>query len=272
MKSISSDANAYFRRWLRISSSPRAVRASGLTLAEGIHLAQSAIAAQMPIDALVLRKGIDTKPLEAVLAQLPQVPAFELSAALYDRIAPVELGAGLLLVLPIPVEPPQQRCASDLVYLDGVQDPGNVGAIIRTAAAAGIGRVMASPGTAALWAPKVLRAAMGAHFRLHLHERVNADALERWLAGTWVAAVAHDAPSLWQQDLGASAVGWVFGAEGSGPSQQAMAACKLRVRIPANSAVESLNVGAAAAVCLFERARRQALPTPRDLPGSPGAR
>jgi TrmH family RNA methyltransferase len=256
MKLISSEANPSFRRWLRIAGTPRVVREEGLTLAEGVHLAQAALAAGVPVAAVLLRKGARHGEIDAVMAQLDGVAAYELSPALYDRIAPVEQGAGLMLALPLPEAQLPQCAQCDIVYLDGVQDPGNAGAVIRSAAAAGVRHVLAGPGTAALWAPRVLRAAMGAHFRLAVHERVPAANLPAVLDGPWIAAVAHDAPSLWTHDFSEGAIGWVFGAEGSGPSDDALAVSRHRVCIPTSTAVESLNVGAAAAICLFERLRR----------------
>lgn len=256
MRSITSADNPQFRRWLRIAGAPRAARADGLALAEGVHLAQAALSAGVPLQAIVLRRGAAHPEVEALLgAFAAEVPRFELGAALYDRLAPVEQGLGLMVVLPLPESVLPAAASADMVYLDGVQDPGNVGALIRTAAAAGVRHVLASEGTAALWSPRVLRAGMGAHFRLGLHERVRPEQLPAVLAGEWVAAVAHDAPTLWQARLDAPALGWIFGAEGSGPSTSALAQARSRVRIPASAAVESLNVAAAAAVCLFERVR-----------------
>ncbi len=255
---ITSAANALFRRWLRIATTPRDARAASIALAEGLHLAQAAIEAGVPVEAVILRRGARHAQTVQLLERLaPSVHRYELAASLYDRLAPVEQGAGMMLALPLPQRGLPHAASVDMVYLDGLQDPGNVGAVIRTAAAAGIGHVLAGPGTAALWSPKVLRAAMGAHFRIGLHERVEAAQLRSVLAGAWVAAVAHDAPSLWEQALPAGALGWVLGAEGSGPSAASLAACALRVRIPTRAAVESLNVAAAAAVCLFERTRRR---------------
>ncbi len=266
MKSISSEANPAFRRWLRIATAPRAVRSAGQTLAEGLHLAQAALEARFAIDAVLVRRGAASgasgraveRLLAACAARGPDAaPVHELTAPLYDRLAPVEQGAGLMLVVPVPGAGMPRAALDDLVYLDGVQDPGNVGALIRTAAAAGIGHVLASPGTAALWAPKVLRAGMGAHFRIGLHEQVSPAQLAGALAGDWIAAVAHGAPALWREPLPGGPLGWIFGAEGSGPSADALAASRRRITIPASSAVESLNVAAAAAVCLFERLRRR---------------
>jgi TrmH family RNA methyltransferase len=108
----------------------------------------------------------------------------------------------------------------------------------------------------ALWAPKVLRAAQGAHFALRLHEQVTPAQLGRLGAVRWIATAAHRAQSLWNVGLPRGPVGWMFGSEGRGLSPQAEAMCTLRVTIPIGPAVESLNVATSAAVCLFERRRR----------------
>jgi TrmH family RNA methyltransferase len=259
MKSISSSANPGYRLWAKLASMPRAVREHRLTLAEGLHLAEAAIAAGVSIEAVLLRRGARGAALDALLAQLAAAQ-FELTAELYDQLALAEHGAGLALLLRLPAEDPGVP-DTDALYLDGVQDPGNAGALLRTAAAAGLRRVLAGPSTAALWAPKALRAGQGAHFRLRLAEAVAPGALASHLHGPWIATVVRDAPSLWHAELPAGPVGWVVGAEGQGVGAAALAGCALRVRIPVDSAVESLNVAAAAAVCLFERRRRADLAT-----------
>lgn len=224
-----------------------------------MHLAQAAQAAGVPVEAIVLRQGGADAQVRSVLAGFDAaIDRYELPAGLYDRIAPVEQGLGLLLVLPLPSASVPQGVAADMLYLDGVQDPGNVGALVRIAAAAGVRHVLASAGTAALWSPRVVRAGVGAHFHVGLHEHVGVEQLAQALRGEWLVAVAHDAPSLWEAPLAAPALGWIVGAEGNGPSVQALALAQRRVRIPLAPAIESLNVAAAAAVCLFERCRQQA--------------
>jgi TrmH family RNA methyltransferase len=262
MKAISSAANPAFRSWLRLATQPREARALGRALAEGLHLAQAALDAAAGIEAVLLRQGAvgaeASRLAEAALAR--GAAGYELAAALYDRITPAEHGAGLILVVKVPVHPLPAKARHDLLYLDGVQDPGNAGTLLRTAAAAGIREVLASPATAALWAPKTLRAGQGAQFRLQLHENVGAAALPSVLDGAWIAAEARGAETLWSAKLPAGPVGWVLGGEGAGVSAAARSACALSVCIPLGAAVESLNVAAAAAVCLFERRRRLATP------------
>ncbi len=258
MKAISSDANPAFRAWLRLATHPRESRRQRRALAEGLHLAQAALEAQVAVEAVLLRRGARSAEVgvfaEAALARGAE--GFELAAALYDRLSPAEHGAGLMLLVGVPTYPPPVGARHDLLYLDGVQDPGNVGTLLRTAAAAGIREVLTGPTTAALWAAKTLRAGQGAHFRLRLHEGVAPEALPAMLAGPWLGADARDGEPLWAAPLQSGPLGWVFGAEGAGLSPAARQVCARCVWIPIDSAVESLNVAAAAAVCLFERRRR----------------
>lgn len=258
MKAISSTANPAFRSWLRLATHPREVRAQGRSLAEGVHLAQAALDAGTAVEAVLLRRGVRGDEVDSLAAAAIAAGAdsYELADGLYERIAPVAHGAGLMFVveLPQPRRPTRER--RDMMYLDGVQDPGNAGTLLRTAAAAGIGDVLAGAATASLWSPKTLRAGQGAQFRLRLHEQVNPDALPSLLDGEWIGADARGGDSLWTALLPAGPVGWVFGGEGAGLSAAARSVCRRVISIPIDSAVDSLNVAAAAAVCLFERRRR----------------
>lgn len=138
--------------------------------------------------------------------------------------------------------------------LDGLQDAGNVGSILRSAAALGVRQVLALKGTAALWSPKVLRAGMGAHFGLRLVEGLTVDDLDG-LALPLVATSSHASGTLPAADL-PSPCAWVLGHEGQGVSADLMARCSLIVRIPQPGGEESLNVAAAAAICFYESLRR----------------
>jgi RNA methyltransferase, TrmH family len=262
MKVIGSAANPSFKAWLRLALHPREARVQRRSLAEGLHLAQSAIDASVTVEAVLLRHGARGAELErlVVAAMAAGADGYELAAALYDRISPVEHGVGLILLVAVPPHPMPIRTQRDMLYLDGVQDPGNAGTLLRTAAAAGIADVLAGPATAALWAPRTLRAGQGAQFRLRLHEQVTAAALPGVLDGTWIGADAHGGAPLWTTPLPAGPVGWVFGGEAAGLTAEVRAICGRLISIPVDSAVESLNVAAAAAVCLFERRRRLSAP------------
>jgi len=138
------------------------------------------------------------------------------------------------------------------VVLDRLQDPGNVGSILRSAAAFGFQQVVALKGTAALWSPKVLRAGMGAHFGLHLVEGADAQSL-RALELPLVATSSHQGTWLHQSALPWPCA-WLMGHEGQGVSEALMAQADHHVRIAQPGGEESLNVAAAAAICLHASA------------------
>lgn len=260
MRAITSESNPRFRQWLKVASSARHARESGLALAEGLHVIDAAHESGQRFDSvLVRRRAADTAvAARAEVFAAAGVDVYELAAPLYDRLSPVEQGVGLMGLFAYPRHPVPERSRADLLYLDGVQDPGNVGALLRVAAAAGVGTVLARRNTAALWSSKVLRAAQGAHFRLRLCEDVEPSRLAAALDGRWLGAAAHGSASLWSCPMPAGAVGWAFGAEGTGLASDTESTCHALVTIPIASGIESLNVASAAAVCLFERRRRLA--------------
>jgi TrmH family RNA methyltransferase len=260
-RSIASADNPLYRSWLRSVQQPRLARPGAIALAEGLHLAQAALDAGAMVSHVLLREGGRASEADLLAARFGAgVVRVLLAPGLFDRLAPLDrAGSGIMLVLLIPPlpEPAAAAASGDLVLLDGIQDPGNAGTLLRTAAAAGVKEVWTSPGTVHLWTPKVLRAGMGAHFRLCLREGLLPD--EGLLAGRrWLSAVAHGGQELWQADLGRQAVGWVLGGEGAGPGAAWLQACSGQLRIPIAGGTESLNVAAAAAICLFEMCRQRA--------------
>jgi len=258
---IRSADNAVFKHWRKLAESSRACRLARRSLAEGIHLAEVIGAIDVAVVAVALRAGTGEGPARAIagaLAARHGLPLIELAPALYDRISPVEKGTGPIIEFEIPAQPLPTRAAVDAVFLGGLQEPGNVGTIIRTAAAAGVRHVAASADTAYLWSPKVLRAGMGAHFGLALHEGVAPEDLAEAFAGERLAADARGGADLYAESWGAGPTVWMMGAEGAGLSEAALAAAERRLFIPIEPGVESLNVGAAAAICLFEQRRRRA--------------
>ncbi len=136
-----------------------------------------------------------------------------------------------------------------------MQDPGNVGSILRSAAAAGIKQVYCSAGTAFCWSPKVLRAAMGAHFVLEIFENVELAALVRASQIAVLATSGYAKQRVYDVDL-RQPVAWLLGHEGQGVADDLMALATHRVVIPHAGRVESLNVAACAAVCFFEQLRQ----------------
>lgn len=268
---IESSANPKLKRWRKIAREARAMRREGSTLVEGLHLLEVVLEAldnpnrsQRPdVRAVMISEHAtdEAGDLAIRLAERAGVRVYGLLGSLYDELSPVEHGAGCMCEIALPVENPEDDTpwSDDLLYLDGVQDAGNAGTLVRTAVAAGVRTIVASPKTAQLWSPKVLRAGMGAHFGARIIENVTAETLRSRFAGRILAADARGGEDLFAADdyTAAGSVCWVMGAEGPGVSEEALAVADARYYIPIEKACESLNVGAAAAVCLFDARRRR---------------
>ena len=254
MTPIRSRDNPFFKKLKRLAESGRERRKSGRTLLDGVHLVLAYEAVHGPVEQLVVGEAALTSgEIAAFIAGRSYVV---LADSLLRDLGLVETPSGLLAVVAMPVAAAAVDLENDAILLDGVQDPGNVGAILRTAAAAGCRQALLGPGCAAAWSPKVLRAGQGAHFALAIHEEADLAAFMAAYRGTTAVTCLSDATPLYQAAWEAP-LAWVFGAEGQGVSPALIAAARLRVRIPMPGAVESLNVGAAAAVCLFEAVRRR---------------
>lgn len=176
------------------------------------------------------------------------------SDTLFASISTLESPGRIGFVLDLPAAPAVLPEVATLL-LDRVQDPGNVGSMLRSAAAFGVQQVLALKGTVALWSPKVLRAGMGAHFALRLVEGVEAAQLQQ-LRVPLLATSSHSGVLLPDAAL-PKPCAWVLGHEGQGVAPSLLAACALQVRIPQPGGEESLNVAAAAAVCLYASACAQ---------------
>lgn len=256
MKAISSRDNPRFKRLRKWAMHHRARRDDGVILLDGLHLIEALAAAGGEIVEVALTAGAAEKPeIVAWLAAHPGIERLQFPDALFGEIAATETPSGILAVAKVPTQA-EPRPDFDCLLLDGVQDPGNVGTLLRTAAAAGIGQALLSPGCADPWAPKTLRAGQGAQFLLAIHENADLPAFLASYRGTGVVTRLDAARSLYETPLDGP-LAWVFGAEGQGVSAPVAQAAKLGVFIPMPGGTESLNVAAAAAVCLFEVVRRR---------------
>lgn len=252
---IRSRDNPRLREVRRLLADPAGYRDGGRVWLEGEHLAQAAVARGQRLAWLAV-----TEPAWAAggdaLATLAQAA---------DAVAVLDAGLmkGLTTLQSPPTvgalwSPPASAAPSGglpTLVLDRLQDPGNAGSILRSAAALGVRQVLALQGTVALWSPKVLRAGQGAHFGLTLVEGLSPEAL----AATGLPLVAtssHGGQDVWAAQW-PEPFAWVFGHEGQGVRPELLAACAARVRIPQPGGEESLNVAAAAAVCLYEALRRR---------------
>ncbi|GAA5785770.1 TrmH family RNA methyltransferase [Chitiniphilus shinanonensis] len=254
MEIIQSRHNPLFKQLHKLSTQRRERLKTHQTLLDGPHLLASALdAGWRPERLLVTPQGL-VSPEIAMLVQRAGLPPTPIDPTLFAELSELPSPTGILALTTWPAAAAPRRDGLCLL-LDGVQDPGNVGTILRTAAAAGVQQVLLSPGCADVWSPKVLRAGMGAHFLLDLIERADLPAFADAFHGVVAATLLDGAVDLHQATLTGD-LALALGAEGQGISPELAARARLRLRIPMAPGVESLNVGAAAAICLYERVRQ----------------
>jgi TrmH family RNA methyltransferase len=257
-KLISSRDNPLYKELKHLAGSSQARRHAGQTILDGVHLCQAYLQhVGLPLRCLVSTRDEVQPEVAALLVRCDaaQVPCTVLPDALYQSLSQVENGIGVLFIIATPAPPVSGVLDHNAVLLDNLQDPGNLGSILRSAAAAGIKSVYCSPGTAFAWSPKVLRSGMGAHFLLNIHENADLAALLGRLRIPVIATSSHATRTIYQADL-RQAVCWLFGHEGQGVAPALLERASMTLAIPHPGAVESLNVAASAAVCFFEQVRQ----------------
>jgi TrmH family RNA methyltransferase len=251
VKRITSRDNALLVRAHKLAVDPAAYRKLGEVWVEGEHLCSALVEhGGAPSQALISEAAWDDPRLRELASHAPSVAL--LPQALMHRISGLESAPPIAFSAPW-AGPGTLVSRRPSVVLDRLQDAGNVGTILRSAAAFGFSQVIAIKGSAALWSPKVLRAGMGAHFGLNLVEGVETlDGLDLPL----LAGSSH-APQALHRTALPWPCAWVMGHEGQGVSDALLRQCALTLRIPQPGGEESLNVAAAAAIFLYESARQR---------------
>jgi TrmH family RNA methyltransferase len=245
---LTSKDNPKVRHWQKLGEDARYRRAKKRTLLEGPHLLAAALDhGHKPAALVATEEGMANAEISRLVGRSGVKPVL-VSPGVFRRIVDAENPPGI--AAEIAIAQPGDR-SGNTVFLEGVQDPANVGAIMRSAAAFGIASVVLDPACADPWSPKALRAGMGGHFALGI--RATSDLAEALAAypGTTVCTVPRGGTTLREVQLNGQ-IAWLFGAEGRGLSEEAMRRANVRITIPMAGGSESLNVAAAAAICLYE--------------------
>lgn len=265
MRCITSREHPLFKKLRKLQDSSKQRRGEGKVLLDGVHLLQSYLATgRIPELLIVSESGCRHSEISQLLNNIAKdfgkIDCLMLSDALFNQLSLVKTPVGMMTLIRIPqhVQCIDPQEGSFCIMLDTIQDPGNIGSILRSAAAAGVQDVFLSVGCADSWSPKVLRAAMGAHFSLKIHENVDLVQTACRFNGNIVATMLFTATSIYHSDL-RGAVMFIFGNEGQGISEELLKVVHQRVTIPMPGRTESLNVAAAAAICLFEKVRQECL-------------
>lgn len=258
MKQIASRENPHFKALKKLCQSGRERRKAGRIVLDGMHLIESyAHSFGNPEELVVSARGLLREEIASCLAgNNGSIAVCVLADALFDELATVDTPSGIMAIVPLPKSVHGLNQEIDAVLLDGVQDPGNLGSILRSAAAAGFRQILLSADCAHPWSPKTLRAAMGAHFQLDIHEACDLTGFLGGYRQQSIVTALGTSTSLYSLEL-KTPVAWIFGNEGQGVRPEVAEFASSRVQIPMPGATESLNVAAAAAICLFETVRQR---------------
>lgn len=257
MKHVTSRDNALFKHLKALTGSTHQRRKAGQSLLDGVHLADAYLdALGQPVHCVVSERHYDHPEVAPLVRRMEDGRLIVLADALFAQVSAVVNGVELMLVIETPTGHLPATIETDCVILDGVQDAGNVGSILRSAAAAGIPHAFLTIGCAFAWSVKTLRAGMGANFHLNIVEHCTFDSLAPRLAVPLLATSSHADAAVFDTDL-CGPVAWVVGNEGAGVGEQWMARVSRTVGIPQPGGLESLNVAAATAICLFEAVRQR---------------
>jgi RNA methyltransferase, TrmH family len=271
---ITSRDNPLLKELRRLSQDGAAYRKTGRVWVEGEHLCDAAHARGWRAEVAVISdKNLHLAHMGCAQAATKLIV---IADALMREISGLESPAGIGLVLSLSQDTALDAAAKTVI-LDRLQDPGNAGSILRSAAAFGFTQLIALKGSAALWSPKVVRAGMGAHFSLRIHEGASLEALSA-LKNPLAVTSSHQGEYLHElqqrsfslsksERLARVASGleahlalnlqhfnWAMGHEGQGVNEELQALAQVHVRIAQPGGQESLNVAAAASICLYASA------------------
>jgi TrmH family RNA methyltransferase len=263
---VESAQNQRFKIAIKQLGSNPILRKSGFAAAEGLHLAKILLSLpSVNIESVWIPQSLLNKPEWLAISahsdvfNHSEVNCMVLNDALYSKLSKLKTPTGPLIFF----EPVNANRSVDLiteiVLLDGVQDPGNVGTLLRNCVAAGVQQVALSDHSAWVWSDKVLRSGMGAQFNLQLHSEqalLLAMAAHKKEVPVRVTSLNAKSEDLFNTDLKAAGI-WVFGSEGQGVSQPWLNRASQSIRIPQSEQIESLNVASTSAVCLFEQVRQR---------------
>lgn len=258
MKLIESTQNKLFKELKKIATNNAARTKAGKIVLEGAHVCQMFLQHRgTPEYCVTTDIALTDKEVADIVreCQDKDVRVLNVPEHLFRGLSSVDAGVSVLFFADTPVQQASDKIETSALLIDRLQDPGNLGTILRSAAAAGITEVYCSRQTVAAWSPKVVRSAMGAHFTLNVYENQDLATVIKNTDIQVVATSSHAPKTIYETDLHGDIV-WLMGHEGQGVSDTLLKLCDTTVSIPHKGKIESLNVAVATSICLFEQLRQ----------------
>ncbi|QJR09994.1 23S rRNA (guanosine-2'-O-)-methyltransferase RlmB [Usitatibacter rugosus] len=257
MKAVTSRDNAAFKAMAKLAASTSERKRRGLTVLDGAHLVAAFLDSGREVDSLMVSAPALQRPeIERLVDRVPGSRVTVVSEALFKVLSTVDSATGMIAAAETPAGHSVPPDADLVLVLEGIQDPGNVGTLLRSAAAAGAGHAVLSKDCAFAWSLKTIRAAMGAHFALNIIEGIDLVAFLESFRGTAVALTGESKRSLYDVDL-RGPVALLVGNEGSGLTPEVRGHATFTASIPMPGKMESLNAGVAGSLALFEAVRQR---------------
>lgn len=253
---ITSDKNQSVKLIKALLTQARQRKKHTQTVIEGAHLMDAALRSSYPLQQVLVAESAQAHPeVQQILSLLPtDVSVLILADKLYQSIRSLGAGIDIMAIINIPM-PSLPSITQDCLILNDVQDSGNVGTLLRTAAAVGIKNILCTSATAQAWSPKTLRAGMGAQFALHIYEDLSVTDILDKVKTPLLATSSHTDTLIYEHDLQAP-IAWVMGHEGQGVCSELMQ-CATPIALPQPNGQESLNVAIAGSLCLYETLRQR---------------
>jgi len=270
---ISSHQNSLVKKVKKLGESARFRKKENLIILDGIHLLQEFLKQD-------LKKGHKIKdPTRAhapllknilITEKFEQNPEFQnltrghapllskisvIADHISEKISPTKTPSGIITVINKPQNPETKKDYNFILLLDGIQDPGNIGTILRTAKATGVQAVFGSPECVDFWSPKVLRSSMGGHFGLDIFDNFNLEFIKEIFSGN-IYGTFMDGKNIFKEDF-SEKTAFIMGNEGTGISPKLEKIIDKKISIPMENHVESLNVGTATTICCYEKYRQK---------------
>lgn len=252
-KHITSRDNAIFKHLRKLAENKRERSKEGKTLLDGVHLIEGYLQTFGEPELVIIPEGKSTHEAANMIQHLGDVNTVMFPTLMFSELTSVTSSTGVLALVKTPSIAMPETIGFALM-LEDIQDPGNLGSMLRTALGAGVDAVYLSKGCTDAWSPKCLRGGQGAQFHLPIIEGVDIiESIEGFAGSSYATTLAGD--SVYTKDL-TQPTAFVIGNEGAGLTDGAVNAATAQVSIPMHAQLESLNAAAAAAVCLFERQRQ----------------
>lgn len=255
MTPITSPTNPTIKHAAALLTHHRTRKKSGQTVIEGVHLLDAYFKQGLSVDKLLVsQNAVSHHEVLPLLSHASHKDIIVIADTLYKQIRTLGDGVDVMAVIDIP-RPTLSTITGDCLILDGVQDAGNAGTLLRSASAVGITTIITTPNTTHLWSPKALRAGMGANFALNIYEQIPHDEILAKVKTPLYATSSHADKLIYHHDL-THPVAWVLGHEGQGVSDVFLNNAT-PIALPQPNGQESLNVGVAGGVCFYEMLRQR---------------